>query len=409
MNPSKITADVQKAEHEHHLPIYKRYPLTLERGEGALVWDYEGNEYLDMLAGIAVNNTGHCHPKVVKAIQEQAGKLMHTSNFYYNKPQSDLAKLLTELSGLERVFFCNSGVEALEAALKIARKYGNKKGKKGDIVAVERGFHGRSLAAIALGKEKYQKGFDPIPQGFRTIPFNDLEALEKAITKDTIAFAFEPIQGEGGIHPVSEEYMKRARELCDENDALLFFDEVQCGNGRTGKYFGYQHFDVQPDIIATAKGLGGGFPIGAVMVREKAAGALDYGDHGTTYGGNPLACAASLAAVNAILDEDLMTQATEKGAYLIEQIREKTQDLDVIKEIRGKGLMIGVELTIPGKPVVEEMLKNKVLSNVTMDTVIRIVPPLVISYDQLDHFVDVFTDAIRHSLKGLKEETFQKK
>jgi len=395
MNPIDITTQAQEIEHKHHVPVYRRYPITLERGKGSLVWDYEGNEYLDMLAGIAVNNTGHCHPNVVKAIQDQAEKLIHASNFFYTKPQSDLAKLLTELSGLERVFFCNSGVEALEAALKIARKYGNNHGKKGEIIAVERGFHGRSLAAIALGKEKYQKGFAPIPAGFKTIPFNDIEALEKEITDETIAFACEPIQGEGGIHEVSGEYLRRARELCDKHNALLFFDEVQCGNGRTGKYFGFEHHDVKPDMIATAKGLGGGFPIGAVLANEKAAQALDYGDHGTTYGGNPLGCAASLAAVRTILDEGLMEQATEKGAYLIQQVKEKTKGMNLIKEIRGKGLMIGIELTIPGKPVVMEMLNQKVISNVTMDTTIRVVPPLVITHKEIDRFVDVLVSALR--------------
>ncbi len=389
------STNAQEIEHKYHVPVYRRYPITLERGEGSLIWDTDGNEYLDMLAGIAVNNTGHCHPNVVKAIQDQAEKLIHPSNFFYTEIQSKLAKLLSDLSGLERVFFCNSGVEALEAALKIARKYGNNSGKKGDIIAVERGFHGRSIAAIALGKPKYQKGFQPIPEGFKTIPFNDIEALEKEINDDTIAFACEPIQGEGGIHEVSGEYLKRARELCDKHDVLLMFDEVQCGNGRTGKYFGFQHHDVQPDIIATAKGLGGGFPIGAVMASEKAAQALDYGDHGTTYGGNPLACAASYAAVRTILDENLMDKATEQGKYLINQIREKTEGLGVVKEIRGKGLMIGVELTIPGKPVVLEMLENGVVSNVTMDTVIRLVPPLVITKTQIDHFVDVFVKALK--------------
>ncbi|WP_340103883.1 aspartate aminotransferase family protein [Rhodohalobacter sp. 8-1] len=394
MNPKDISEQAKTIEHEHHLPIYRRYPITLEKGKGALVWDYEGNEYLDMLAGIAVNNTGHCHPNVVKAIQEQAEKLIHPSNFFYTKPQSDLAKLLSDLSGLERVFFCNSGVEALEAALKIARKYGNNHNKKGDIIAVERGFHGRSLAAIALGKPKYQKGFAPIPPGFKTIPFNDIEALEAEINDETIAFACEPIQGEGGIHEVSGDYLRRARELCDKHNALLFFDEVQCGNGRTGKYFGFEHHGVKPDMIATAKGLGGGFPIGAVMANEKAAQALDYGDHGTTYGGNPLACAASLAAVRTILDEDLMTQATEKGAYLIKQVKEKTKGTDYIKEIRGKGLMIGIELNFPGKPVVMDMLDLFVIANVTMDTTIRLVPPLVITYKQIDRFVNVFVDVL---------------
>lgn len=395
MTPIDITTESQETEHKHHLPVYRRYPITLERGKGSLVWDYKGNEYLDMLAGIAVNNTGHCHPNVVNAIKTQAEKLIHTSNFFYTKPQSDLAKLLTELSGLNRVFFCNSGVEALEASLKIARKYGNEQGKKGKIIAVERGFHGRSLAAIALGKEKYQKGFDPIPAGFKTIPFNDIEALENEITDETFAFACEPIQGEGGIHEISADYLRRARELCDKHNALLIYDEVQCGNGRTGKYFAFEHHGVKPDILATAKGLGGGFPIGAVMTNEKAGQALDYGDHGTTYGGNPLACAASLAAVRTILEEDLMTQAMEKGAYLVQQVKEKTDGLGLVKEIRGKGLMIGVELSIEGKPVVMEMLKNYVITNVTMETTIRLVPPLVITYDEIDRFVKVFVEALK--------------
>lgn len=399
MTPTDITTETQEIEHKHHLPIYRRYPITLERGKGALVWDYNGNEYLDMLAGIAVNNTGHCHPNVVQAIKDQCEKLIHASNFFYNKPQSGLAKLLSELSGLQRVFFCNSGVEALEASLKIARKFGNKQSKKGKIIAVERGFHGRSLAAIALGKDKYQKGFDPIPSGFKTIPFNDIRALENEINDDTVAFALEPIQGEGGIHEVSGDYLRRARELCDKHNALLIYDEVQCGNGRTGKYFAFEHYGVKPDILATAKGLGGGFPIGAVMTNEKAGHALDYGDHGTTYGGNPLACAASLAAVRTILDDGLMMQAAEKGTYLVKQINEKTGGLGLVKEIRGKGLMIGVELTIEGKPVVMEMLDNYVIANVTMDTTIRLVPPLVITYEELDRFVKVFVDALKKCAK----------
>lgn len=386
------TVDLEK---KYHLQLYNRYPLVLERGEGAIVWDTDGNDYLDMLAGIAVNNTGHCHPNVVKAIREQAGKLMHTSNFYYNEPQSRFAELLSDVSGLPRVFFCNSGVEALEAVLKIARKYGNSKGKKGSIIAAERGFHGRSLAAIALGKEKYQKGFEPIPQGFATMPFNDLEALEKTVTGDTIAIAFEPVQGEGGIHAVSKEYMQRARELCDKYDVLLILDEVQCGNGRTGTYFSYQQYDVMPDLVATAKGLGGGFPVGAVMASEKAASAIGFGEHGTTYGGNPLACAAGMAAVKTIIDEKLPQQAIEKGKYLREKISQKTIDTALVKEVRGVGLMIGAELRIPGRPVVEELLnKHRILSNVTMDSVIRIVPPLVITYEQIERFADSFASVL---------------
>lgn len=389
--------NAKELENKHHFQVYGRYPITLVRGEGALVWDDEGNEYLDMLAGIAVNNTGHCHPNVVKAIQDQAAILMHTSNFYFNKPQSDLVALLAKVSGLDRVFLCNSGVEAMEACIKLSRKHGNLLGKKGKIIAAERGFHGRSLAAIALGKEKYQKGFEPIPEGFGTIPFNDMAALRNAINDDTIALAFEPIQGEGGIHAVSEEYMQTARELCTKHNVLLIFDEVQCGNGRTGKYFGYQHYDVKPDVVATAKGLGGGFPVGAVMATEKAASVLKPGEHGTTYGGNPLACAAALAAVKTIIDEDLPTRAKENGEYLVERLHEEIGNLPVVKHIRGYGLMAGVELTVPGRPVVEKLLENKILSNVTMDTVIRIVPPLVITREQLDHFVKT----LKSVLKGL--------
>lgn len=393
-----MNSEIVELEKKYHIKLYNRYPLVLSRGKGSVVWDTDGNEYLDMLAGIAVNNTGHCHPNVVEAIREQAGKLMHTSNFYYNEPQSRFAELLSNVSGLPRVFFCNSGVEALEAVLKISRKYGNSKGKKGKIIAAERGFHGRSLAAIALGKEKYQKGFEPIPQGFDTIPFNDLNALEEAVTADTIAIAFEPVQGEGGIHAVSKEYMQRARELCDQHDVLLILDEVQCGNGRTGTYFSYQQYGVTPDLVATAKGLGGGFPIGAVMAGEKAASAFGFGDHGTTYGGNPLACAAGLAAVQTIIDEKLPQQAIEKGEYLQKQILEKTAHTGLVKEVRGVGLMIGVELSIPGRPVVVELLqKHRILSNVTMDSVIRIVPPLVVSYEQIDQFVDAFTTVLKNS------------
>ena len=396
-----MKSGTEQLEKKYHLQLYNRYPLVLQRGEGALVWDTDGNEYLDMLAGIAVNNTGHCHPNVVQAIREQAGKLMHTSNFYYNEPQSRFAELLSEVSGLPRVFFCNSGVEALEAVLKISRKYGNSKGKKGPIIAAERGFHGRSLAAIALGKEKYQKGFEPIPQGFATMPFNDINALEKQVSDDTIAIAFEPVQGEGGIHAVSKEYMQRARELCDKHDILLILDEVQCGNGRTGTYFSYQQYGVLPDLVATAKGLGGGFPVGAVMASQKAASAIGFGEHGTTYGGNPLACAAGMAAVKTIIDEKLPEQAVEKGNYLRRELEEKTARTGLVKEVRGAGLMIGAELTIPGRPVVEQLLnQHRILSNVTMETVIRIVPPLVISYEQIDRFVKAFTTILENHSEG---------
>ena len=387
---SAVIAD----EQQFHLQVYGRYPVVLERGEGVWVWDDEGNRYLDMLSGIAVNNTGHCHPHLVNAIREQAGKLIHTSNFYYNEPQSRLVRKLAELSGLDRIFLCNSGVEAMEGALKMARRYGNRKGKSGPILAAAGGFHGRSIAAIALGKEKYRKGFEPIPPGFATTPYNDIEALREVMNDDVVALAFEPLQGEGGIHAVSEAFMREARSLCDRHDVLLIMDEVQCGNGRTGSYFFYQQFDVQPDIVVTAKGVGGGFPVGAVMMTQAVADAMEKGSHGTTYGGNPLASAAALAAIEVLEDGGLIEGANERGAWFMEGLRKRVGGHPLVRDIRGVGLMIGVELTVPGRPIVEGLLKRKILSNVTMDCVIRILPPLLIEKPEMDLFINALAECL---------------
>ena len=381
-------------ENRYHLQVYNRYPIVLDRGQDVWVWDVHGKKYLDMLSGIAVNNTGHCHPKVVQAIVEQASRLMHTSNFYYNEPQSRLVRKLAEVSGLDRVFLCNSGVEAMEAALKTARKYGNSHGKRGPVIAGQGGFHGRSIAAIALGKEKYQKGFEPVPAGFATIPYNDINALQQAMSLDPAALAFEPMQGEGGIHAVDSVYMREVRKLCDEQNVLLIMDEVQCGNGRTGTYFFYQQFGMVPDIVVTAKGVGGGFPVGAVMMRQKVADCMEMGSHGTTYGGNPLASAAALAAIEVLEEEGLIRDATEKGAYLKARLQERTGTHPLVREVRGIGLMTGVELTVPGRPVVEALLERGVLSNVTMERVIRILPPLTIQPTEMDLFVELFAECL---------------
>ena len=271
--------EVQTLDQTYHFKLYKRQPITLVRGEGVHVWDDAGRQYLDALAGIAVNNVGHCHPRVVEAIRDQAGKLMHVSNLYTTIPQSHLAKRIVELTPMDRVFFCNSGTEAIETAIKLVRRYGYKKDKTGKILAMEGCFHGRSLGAIAMGKAKYQEGYQPLPDGFQRIPFNDLDALKEAFNDDIIAVFMEPIQGEGGINIADKEYITATRELCNQHGALLVFDSIQCGFGRTGKFLASEHFDVRPDVVTLAKGLGGGFPIGAVLATE-ASNAFDYGSHG---------------------------------------------------------------------------------------------------------------------------------
>jgi acetylornithine/N-succinyldiaminopimelate aminotransferase len=389
----------QQLEYNHHFQVYRRYPITIAKGKGALVWDDKGDEYIDILGGIAVNNLGHCHPKVVKAIQEQAATLMHVSNFYYTKPQSEFVELLSKVSGLPRVFLCNSGLEAMEACVKIARKWANVKGKKGDILTLDNGFHGRSLTTIAMGKKVYQEGFEPMPEGFRKIPFEDMEALEEHITDDTIALAFEPIQGNSGINLVSREYMQKARDLCTKHDVLLIIDEVQSGVARTGKFFSYEHYGIQPDVVAAAKALAGGIPVGAVMATEEAAGVLEFGQHGTTFGGNPLVSAAGVAALKAVEEEDLCKRAEEMGNYMLYQLCEHIGALPTVKDIRGVGLMIGVELTIPARPVVERMFEKKILSNAAAGNVIRIVPPIVITKEQIDRVIQVLKESLEEAGK----------
>lgn len=389
----KEPADV-KAE-KYHAKLYKRYPLTLKKGKGVKVWDDEGNEYLDALAGIAVNSLGHSHPRIVKSVKKQVEKLMHVSNFYYNEPQSNLAEALVKVSGLDRVFFCNSGAEAIEGSIKMARKYASKKGKTGPIISMDNCFHGRTLGAIAMGKEKYQNGFAPIPPGFTRVPFNDVEALRERTDENTVAIILETIQGEGGIIPVTTEYLQTARELCDDYDIPLILDEIQCGIARTGKMFAYQHYDIEPDILTLAKALGSGFPIGAVAAKEKFMAAFEYGDHGTTYGGNPLACTAALETIKTILDEDIEEMARVRGKYIMKRLNDISTHWRAIQEVRGMGLMIGVELNFPGADVVTEMMKRGVLSNCASNNVMRLVPPLIILKEDADKIVDVLVESIK--------------
>ena len=378
----------QQLEKKYHFQVYNRLPVTLSHGKGALVWDTEGNEYLDAFGGLAVNNLGHAHPKIVAAIKEQADKMLHASNFFYNEPQSLLAEKLAKLSGLERVFFCNSGVESMEACVKLARKWGKKHGKTGNVITLSEGFHGRSVTTIAMGMQSYREGFDPMPTGFEQVPFNDFEALKAAANEDTIAIGFETIQGSGGVNVIDADFLKKTRQLCDDLNILMIVDEVQCGIGRSGKFYAYQHFDVMPDIVATAKALAGGIPIGAIMAKEEVASALGHGDHGTTFGGNPFACHVANAALDAIEEEGIVEQAAEKGDYMMKLLKEKVSGHSSVKDIRGLGLMLGVELDRPARPVIDKMFEHNILANAAHGTVVRFLPPLVITKEQIRRIVD---------------------
>ena len=372
---------------QHYLQTFRRFPIAMERGQGCYVWDVEGKKYIDTLAGIAVNNVGHCHPKWVKAVQKQAETLTHISNFFVSKPQVALSQKLITLSKLDRVFFTNSGAESLEGAIKLARKYAKSQGRGGTVLTFSDAFHGRTLATIAAtGKDKYLKGFDPIPTGFHKLPFNDFEAVKAAISQDVGAILIEPIQGEGGINVADRNFLHGLRNLCDEHQIALIFDEVQCGIGRTGHWFAKDYFGIQPDIMTLAKGLGGGIAVGAFLANEKVASAIEFGDHGTTFGGNPLACAAALATISIIEEEDLLNAAREQGDY-IRQAISGWNDAD-IKEIRGVGLMIGVQFDFETKPLVMDMLEHGVIANATADTVLRLVPPLIITREQIDTVLD---------------------
>jgi len=368
-----------------------RTPVCFDYGKGINLWDIEGKKYYDFLGGIAVSAVGHSHPKLVDAIKTQAEKLIHCSNLYYIEPQVKLAKLLVENSCADKVFFANSGAEANEGAIKLARIYFKKKGmpEKYEIITLEKSFHGRTLATIAAtGQDKYQKPYSPLTPKFLKVPINDLEALEKAINGTTCAVMIEPIQGESRVNLTTIEYLQGVRKLCDEKGILLIFDEVQCGLGRTGKLFAYEHFGVEPDIFTLAKALGGGFPIGALLAKDHVASAFEPGDHGSTFGGNPLACAAALAAMEIILSENLVENSEKMGNYLIEKLIELKNKYNLIEEIRGKGLMVGIQLN--SENAVE--IKNKCFEKGYLvgsvgKNIIRLLPPLIISKEDIDSFI----------------------
>lgn len=367
---------------------YTRYPIVLIKGQGTRVWDWEGKEYLDFVSGLAVCNLGHCHPKVVKAIQDQVEKLIHVSNFYYIEPQIQLASLLCKYSFADKVFFCNSGAEANEGAIKLARKYAKEKMGKDryEIITMDRSFHGRTLATLtATAQEKFHKGYEPLMPGFKYVPYNDIQSVEKAINLKTCAIMLEPIQGEGGVHCPSEGYLKALREICNEKGLLLIFDEVQVGMGRTGKLFAYEHEGVEPDLLTLAKSLAGGAPIGALLIKEGVANSFTPGDHASTFGGNPLVTAAGVAALTAILEEGMLENCQKMGDYFLSKLKEiGSRFPSLVKEVRGKGLILGVELKIEGGSLVKEMMQRGILINCTMGNVLRFLPPLIVNQEEID-------------------------
>ncbi|WP_339875845.1 aspartate aminotransferase family protein [uncultured Algoriphagus sp.] len=386
--------DLYTKDKENYLPTFNRFPLAFIKGKGSRLWDADGKEYIDLLAGIAVNNVGHCHPTVVKSIQDQAAQLMHISNFFVSPQQVALSELLVKISGLDRVFLTNSGAESVEGAIKIARRYAHKQGRGGKIISMHNSFHGRTLATIATGQEKYQQGFGPIPTGFAQVPFNDLAAIEAAIDEQTAAVILEPIQGEGGVVPAEKAYLEGLRKLCDEKGVLLIFDEIQCGIGRTGNWFAKDHYGVQPDIMTLAKGLGGGAPIGAVLCNEKVASAIEFGDHGTTFGGNPLVAASAIATIEVINDEQLCKRATETSEWLRGKLNVLIEKHDELESVRGLGLMLGVKMKSEAKPYVLRLLEEGIVANATAGNILRLVPALNISRDELNIFLEKFDEIL---------------
>ncbi|HAA88976.1 MAG: Acetylornithine aminotransferase [Thermoanaerobacterales bacterium 50_218] len=378
------------------MPTYAQFPLVLVKGEGVRVWDPEGRSYLDFVGGIAVNAVGHCHPRVVAAVKEQAGKLLHCSNLYWFPQPVKLAQELASLSGLDRAFFCNSGAEANEAAIKLVRKYAWNRGQENpEIIAFTNSFHGRTLGALAAtGQEKFWKGFEPLPGGFHHLPFNGVEALKKAVDSRTAAILVEPVQGEGGIHVATPEFMETLAELREKHGLLLVFDEVQCGLGRTGKMFAFEHYGVRPDVLILAKALGGGLPIGAVLAREEVAAVFQPGSHGSTFGGNPVACEAAFAVLKVLQEQGLVEKAARIGNYFKKRLEELQQRFGLIKEVRGLGLMLGMELDRPGKELVTLCQQRGLLVNCTAEKVIRFLPPLVVTEREVDEAVAILEDAL---------------
>jgi len=391
------TAEIKQMATKYIINTYGERQIALVRGEGCYVWDADGKKYLDFLGGLAVNGLGHCHPKVVKAIQEQAETLLHVSNLYYIEPQAKLAKLLIDNCTMEQCFFCNSGAEANEAAIKLARKYTkeNIDKERFSIITMEQSFHGRTLATItATAQPKYHKGFGPMVRGFKYVPFDNLQAVEEAIDETTCAIMVEPIQSEGGVNVPSNGYLEGLRSICDKNNLLLIFDEVQTAMGRLGKLFGYQAYGVEPDILTMAKSLGGGVPIGAMLTTGHLAESLGPGTHASTFGGNPLVSAAAYATVSALIEENLAENAVKMGEYLTNKLLAIKSKFDAIEGVRGRGLLLGLVLTVDGKDIAGKCIENGLLTICTMERVLRFLPPLIINEGHIDEAVAIVEKAL---------------
>lgn len=386
------TSNIIEQFNQAVIPSYARRPIVFVRGKGAKLWDADGKVYLDFLAGISVLNVGHSHPKVIEAIQQQAGELMHVSNLYYNEQQGKLAQALSALTSGSKCFFCNSGAEANEALIKLARLWGHEQNRF-EIIAMRNSFHGRTLATLtATGQSKIQKGFEPLPNGFTHAEFNNLESVKSAVSNCTVAILVEAVQGEGGVIPADPAFLQGLRALCDERNLLLLCDEVQCGMGRSGKWFAFQHAGIEPDAFSLAKALGSGFPIGAIVANTKLADILQPGKHASTFGGSPLACAAALKTIEVIEEEKLLQHASDMGARLRKGLEALTEKYEHLKQVRGLGLMLGLVLDVPAKPLEEKLLEIGLITLTTGEKVLRFLPPLNVKPAEIDEALDILDD-----------------
>ncbi|CCQ92159.1 Acetylornithine aminotransferase [Nitrospina gracilis 3/211] len=393
----KKTANIIKLTDKHVARTYGRLPLALVRGKGCYVWDAEGKKYLDCVTGLAVDNLGHCHPEVVKAIRKQAGTLIHVSNLYHIEPQSRLAKDLTRLSFAGKVFFCNSGTEANEAAIKLARKHSTDQGynNRFEILTFTNSFHGRTLGSLsATAQTKFHSGFKPLLSGFKYVRFNDIDAVAKAVSQKTCAVLIEPVQGEGGVNIPDKQFLKDLRQLCRDNGLLLIFDEVQTGFGRTGALFAYERFGVKPDVITLAKALGGGMAIGAMMATDEVMKSFVPGTHAATFGGNPLACAAAQAALDVVAQKPFLKNVRETGDYFAKQLKSLAKQHPVVKEVRGLGMMLAMELKVPGMPVLNDCMEKGILINCVQNTTLRFLPPLIIKRKEIDTLIQTVSESL---------------
>jgi acetylornithine/N-succinyldiaminopimelate aminotransferase len=398
--------DIVELEQKYLLNTYARYPVAFTRGKGVYLYDVDGKRYLDLLSGLGVNALGHAHPRIVKVIREQAAKVIHLSNLYYNEYQGQLAERLRQKSGLDRAFFTNSGTEAIEGALKLVRAAGNAVAgpQKTTLIALENSFHGRTMGALALtAQDKYRKGFDPMLEGVRFVPRNDVAALRAAMDDNVCGIVLEPIQGEGGIFGSSAEFLQACRQLADQHRAALVFDEIQCGMGRTGELFAFQHFGVVPDVACIAKPMAAGFPMGAFLSKEWLAQHITPGRHGTTFGGGPLACRIALEYLAIVEEEKLLEQVRRVGAYLNQKLQELVAKFDIATEVRGVGAIQALQLTVPGKPILEGALADRVLINVTQDNVIRMLPPFLLEEKHVDAGVRILRRHLAAAQKAAKQ------